>query len=83
MSEAKKRGFAAMSPEKVNEIASKGGKTAHALGKAPEFAKGSERAREAGRKGGLVAQARRRQKEIMSQAESVPPVPLDLSSHTI
>lgn len=44
------RGFASMSPEKQKEIASKGGKAAHAQGTAHEFT--SEEAREAGRKGG-------------------------------
>jgi general stress protein YciG len=46
-----KRGFAAMSPEKQREIASKGGKAAHAMGFAHQFT--SENAAEAGRKGGL------------------------------
>jgi len=46
----KDRGFASMSPEKRREIASKGGRAAHAKGTAHEFT--SEEAREAGRKGG-------------------------------
>lgn len=50
------RGFASMDPAKQKEIASKGGKAAHAKGTAHEFS--SEEAREAGRKGG---QARGRQ----------------------
>lgn len=33
----KRRGFAAMSPEKQREIASKGGTTAHATGRARKF----------------------------------------------
>lgn len=45
-----RRGFASMSAEKVREIASKGGKASHALGRAHQFT--SEEAREAGRKGG-------------------------------
>lgn len=45
-----KRGFAAMSPEKRREIASKGGRTAHALGKAHQW--NTESARAAGRRGG-------------------------------
>ena len=45
-----KRGFASMDEEKKREIASKGGKAAHASGNAHEF--NSEEAREAGRKGG-------------------------------
>ena len=44
------RGFAAMDPEKQKEIAARGGKSAHAEGKAHEFT--VEEAREAGRKGG-------------------------------
>jgi general stress protein YciG len=44
------RGFAAMAPDKQREIASKGGKAAHALGSAHEFT--VEEARSAGRKGG-------------------------------
>ncbi|MDE2188656.1 MAG: general stress protein [Patescibacteria group bacterium] len=44
------RGFAAMDEEKQRDIASKGGKAAHASGHAHEFT--SEEAREAGRKGG-------------------------------
>ena len=45
-----KRGFAAMSPEKQREIASRGGKAAHEKGTAHQFS--SEEARAAGRKGG-------------------------------
>ena len=45
-----KRGFASMSPEKLKEIASKGGKTAHQMGKAHLFTK--EEASAAGKKGG-------------------------------
>lgn len=44
------RGFAAMDAEKQKQIASKGGKAAHAKGTAHEFT--PEEAREAGRKGG-------------------------------
>lgn len=52
-----RRGFAAMSPEKQREIASLGGKAAHAKGTAHEFS--PEEARTAGRKGGLAAQRAR------------------------
>jgi general stress protein YciG len=45
-----KRGFAAMDLEKRREIASKGGRAAHALGKAHHFT--GDEAREAGKKGG-------------------------------
>ncbi len=53
-----RRGFAAMDPHLVAEIASKGGKAAHAAGTAHEFT--TDEAREAGRKGGLAPHARRR-----------------------
>jgi hypothetical protein len=46
-----------MSPEKQREIASLGGKAAHAKGTAHEFS--PEEARTAGRKGGLAAQRAR------------------------
>lgn len=46
----KRRGFAAMDPEKQRSIASRGGKVAHSSGKAHRFS--SEEARIAGRKGG-------------------------------
>jgi general stress protein YciG len=49
---ATKRGFAAMSPEMQREIASRGGKAAHATGVAHEFT--PEEARKAGRKGGVA-----------------------------
>lgn len=51
------RGFAAMSPEKQREIASLGGRAAHAIGTAHEFT--PEEARAAGRKGGQEAQRRK------------------------
>jgi general stress protein YciG len=44
------RGFAAMSPEKQREIASKGGRAAHQQGVAHEWSR--DEAKEAGRKGG-------------------------------
>src|SRR5437870_11444469 len=56
MAEKSRRGFAAMDPAKQREIASKGGKAAHAKGRAHEFT--PEQAREAGRKGGLRAHQR-------------------------
>jgi uncharacterized protein len=49
-SDSSNRGFAAMDDERQREIASKGGKAAHASGHAHEFT--SEEARKAGRKGG-------------------------------
>jgi uncharacterized protein len=50
MADKRKRGFAAMAPEKQREIARLGGQTSHRLGKAHRFT--SEEAREAGKKGG-------------------------------
>ncbi len=47
-----RRGFASMDPVKQREIASKGGRTAHAKGTAHEFT--SDEAIAAGRKGGAV-----------------------------
>lgn len=46
----KKRGFAAMDPEKQRELARKGGKAAHEQGTAHQF--DSAEAYDAGRKGG-------------------------------
>jgi general stress protein YciG len=50
MANTSKRGFASMDAAKQREIASKGGRAAHAKGTAHEFT--SEEARVAGRKGG-------------------------------
>lgn len=64
MSEPKKyRGFTSLPPEKQREIASSGGRAAHAQGKAHEFTK--EEAQEAGRKGGdKVSQDREHMRAI-------------------
>jgi uncharacterized protein len=51
------RGFASMDPNKQREIASKGGRAAHAKGTAHEF--NSEEARDAGRKGGQAVSRNR------------------------
>src|SRR5690242_7293890 len=51
------RGFASMDRGKQREIASKGGKAAHAKGTAHEFDSGE--AREAGRKGGVAVSRNR------------------------
>ncbi len=51
-----RQGFASMSLERRREIAGKGGKAAHAQGKAHQWT--AEQAKEAGRKGGLAAQAK-------------------------
>ena len=48
-----RRGFASMSAEKQREIASKGGRAAHAKGTAHEWS--AEEARRAGRKGGQAS----------------------------
>jgi general stress protein YciG len=55
-----KRGFAAMHPDKVREMARQGGKAAHAKGAAHQFT--SEEAIVAGRKGGIKSHANRRAK---------------------
>lgn len=49
----KPRGFAAMDPAKQREIASKGGKVAHASGTAHEWT--TEEAKAAGSKGGKAS----------------------------
>jgi general stress protein YciG len=54
----RKHGFATMDPALVRQIASKGGKSAHAAGTAHEFT--SDEARTAGSKGGRVAYAKRK-----------------------
>lgn len=51
------RGFASMDRAKQREIASKGGKAAHAAGTAHQW--DSQQAREAGRKGGLASRGGR------------------------
>ncbi len=58
-----KRGFASMDEERKREIASKGGKAAHASGHAHEFT--SEEAREAGRKGGQASGGNRNRNQVM------------------
>jgi general stress protein YciG len=56
----RKRGFGAMDPALVRELARKGGVAAHRVGTAHEFT--SEEARAAGRKGGLASHSGRRQR---------------------
>ena len=67
------RGFAAMDRSKVSEIASKGGKAAHAAGTAHQFT--SDEARAAGKKGGVAPHVRRgrgpRQSATVQTAEPV------------
>jgi len=57
MNDRRKRGFAAMSPEKQRVIAQKGGQAAHGKGTAHEFS--PEEARRAGHLGGKVVSANR------------------------
>jgi general stress protein YciG len=52
-----KRGFAGMDPAEQRAIASKGGKAAHAQGRAHEFT--SDEAKAAGRAGGAVVSQNR------------------------
>ena len=59
-----KRGFASMDPQRQREIASLGGKAAHASGKAHEF--NSAEAREAGRKGGRAGRRKAEQRNTPS-----------------
>ena len=61
-----RRGFAAMDPARVRELARLGGKSAHRRGKAHEFT--SEEARLAGRKGGLASHRNRNGSEPMDGA---------------
>lgn len=52
-----RRGFAALDPSRRREIASEGGRAAHAKGNAHEW--DAKAAREAGRKGGKAAAAKK------------------------
>lgn len=63
---SRRRGFAAMDPAYVRELASRGGKAAHEQGTAHEFT--PEEAREAGRKGGTAAHRPRRVRDKGSVA---------------
>jgi general stress protein YciG len=66
MVDDKGRGFGAMTPEQRAEVARKGGKAAHAKGKAHTFTK--ESAKAAGSKGGKAVHAKRRER-----SEATPP----------
>lgn len=55
--EKKRQGFASMTPEKQREIASKGGRAAHAKGTAHQWTPAT--ARDAGRKGGAASRGGR------------------------
>lgn len=63
--EKKPRGFAAISRDRVREIASMGGKAAHANGTAHKFSK--EEASVAGRKGGM---APRKSRKVVESGQS-------------
>ncbi|MDQ3023057.1 MAG: KGG domain-containing protein [bacterium] len=58
------RGFASMDPERVSEIASMGGKAAHAQGVAHEWT--TDEARAAGRKGGQSSRGARSAGKLQS-----------------
>lgn len=53
----RRRGFATMDRDRVKQIASKGGRAAHAAGTAHQFS--SDEARVAGKKGGMAPHVRR------------------------
>lgn len=81
MAEPSRRGFSAMDKNKQREIASKGGKAAHAKGTAHEFT--PEEAREAGRKGGARSRERRLQRQGENQnAGESPGGPPHQQDHT-
>ena len=65
-----RRGFASMSAEKQREIASKGGRAAHAKGTAHEWS--SIEARDAGRKGGMVSRGGRGKLQVEDAAADSP-----------
>lgn len=64
-----RRGFAAMSPEKRREIASRGGKKAHEMGVAHTFTR--ESAIEAGSKGGAAFHRKRGRTVIVDHEGNV------------
>lgn len=66
-----RRGFASMSPEKQREIASKGGRAAHAKGTAHEWS--STEARDAGRRGGMVSRGGRGKLPVEQEAQQQEP----------
>jgi general stress protein YciG len=75
-----KRGFALMDREKLQELARRGGQTAHAVGTAHEWT--SAEAREMGRKGGLAVSANRaHMRELSRRAHEPTPKP-EASSET-
>ncbi len=71
---AQRRGFGALTPERRAEIASQGGRAAHARGTAHRFTK--DEAAVAGRKGG-IASARRKDAAVSPATPSTDPSGLD------
>lgn len=72
----RRRGFAAMDRSRVKEIASKGGRAAHAAGTAHQFS--ADEARNAGRKGGMAPHVRRGGvRRRPGATDSTPPVTSD------
>lgn len=61
------QGFASMDPAKRSEIASKGGKAAHAKGVAHQWT--SETAKAAGIKGGNASRGGRGRQQVKSESE--------------
>lgn len=77
-----RRGFASMDKDKRREIASKGGKAAHAKGTAHEYT--PEKAREAGKKGGeRIAQDREHMARIGRQGGLARALKASLSNKAI
>jgi general stress protein YciG len=68
-----RRGFASMTAEKQREIASKGGRAAHAKGTAHEWS--SDEARQAGRKGGFASRGGRGKLPVVPSTEALSPEP--------
>jgi general stress protein YciG len=84
------RGFAKMGQDRQREIASKGGKAAHAMGRAHEFTRDEARAAgkkggevvsrdrahmaEIGRLGGLSRKRKLEEQKQQQEGQSVPPV---------
>lgn len=62
MKKGKPRGFATMTPERRQEVARKGGRSAHEMGVAHEFTR--EEAVEAGRRGGAASRGGGRKKKV-------------------
>ena len=70
----RRRGFAAMDRDRVKQIASKGGRAAHAAGTAHQFS--SDEARVAGKKGGMAPHVRRGGVRRRPSTENIQPGPI-------